>query len=282
MRKILVGLMGLGLLTWGAHARAVPLVGEWLLDEGSGQTAADTSGHGLDAQLGSSPAVDSSDPTWFTDGSVTGQHFQAGTYDEVPFDPLLEPLSVTLEVRARWNDPVNQPGSASYLAAKPGGLGPSYGLYTGAGSMARGIYFAIGYSSGGSTGFLAAGQGWLWDTAWHTFVGSWDASTSTARLWRDGQLLATRTAPVSIAYDGSPFRIGSFAKSTLFTFQGDIDFVRLYDRALAPDQLAAIPEPPAWALLAAGLVSLSVLRYRRQRAATRGPDTASRTRSEAR
>ena len=40
------------------------LVGEWTFDEGTGQTAADTSGLAPAAILGQSPAVDPRDPTW--------------------------------------------------------------------------------------------------------------------------------------------------------------------------------------------------------------------------
>jgi hypothetical protein len=43
------------------------LVGHWLLDEGYGQTAYDTSGNALDGRLGSTPEVDDRDPTRSTD-----------------------------------------------------------------------------------------------------------------------------------------------------------------------------------------------------------------------
>ncbi|HEX7450962.1 MAG TPA: LamG domain-containing protein [Polyangiaceae bacterium] len=42
------------------------LIGEWTFDEGSGQTAADSSGNALDAILGSTTAVEASDPVWVT------------------------------------------------------------------------------------------------------------------------------------------------------------------------------------------------------------------------
>ena len=42
------------------------LIAEWTFDENTGQTAADSSGHALDAVLGSSSAVEASDPTWVT------------------------------------------------------------------------------------------------------------------------------------------------------------------------------------------------------------------------
>jgi hypothetical protein len=42
------------------------LVGEWTFDEGSGQTAADSSGNALDAILGATSEVEASDPAWLT------------------------------------------------------------------------------------------------------------------------------------------------------------------------------------------------------------------------
>jgi hypothetical protein len=40
------------------------LIGEWTFDDGSGQAAADSSGNGLDATLGSTTDAEASDPTW--------------------------------------------------------------------------------------------------------------------------------------------------------------------------------------------------------------------------
>jgi hypothetical protein len=42
------------------------LVGEWTFDEGSGQTLADSSGHGNTAVLGATNAVETADPTFVT------------------------------------------------------------------------------------------------------------------------------------------------------------------------------------------------------------------------
>jgi hypothetical protein len=40
------------------------LVAEWTFDEGTGQTAADSSGLGNGATLGNAPGVDPADPAW--------------------------------------------------------------------------------------------------------------------------------------------------------------------------------------------------------------------------
>jgi Concanavalin A-like lectin/glucanases superfamily len=42
------------------------LVGYWRLDEGSGQVAADATGHGLNGRLGETAGADVWDPTWTT------------------------------------------------------------------------------------------------------------------------------------------------------------------------------------------------------------------------
>jgi len=40
------------------------LVARWMMDDGSGQTATDDSGHGFHGRLGATTAVDSRDPAW--------------------------------------------------------------------------------------------------------------------------------------------------------------------------------------------------------------------------
>ncbi|MFI5398627.1 MAG: LamG domain-containing protein [Candidatus Binatia bacterium] len=49
------------------------LVGYWRLDEESGQVAHDSSGHGNDGQLGSTPSVDANDPAWLQTPSACAQ-----------------------------------------------------------------------------------------------------------------------------------------------------------------------------------------------------------------
>jgi len=58
------------------------LLAHWNFDEGSGQTAADSSGNGNDGMLGTTPGVDGGDPTWTCVGGGSALEFD-GTNDEV-------------------------------------------------------------------------------------------------------------------------------------------------------------------------------------------------------
>jgi hypothetical protein len=57
------------LLLVAALAQA-ELAGWWSFDEGTGQTCADSSGHGLDGTLGSNNTVQTEDPAWGTSGEA--------------------------------------------------------------------------------------------------------------------------------------------------------------------------------------------------------------------
>jgi len=96
------------------------LVGYWKFNEGSGQTAYDSTLNSNDGQLGSTPGVDPSDPAWFlispqgddvlwlTIEPVTGT---VPAYSSVPvevtFDATgMEPGDYTAEIVVLSNDPV--------------------------------------------------------------------------------------------------------------------------------------------------------------------------------
>ena len=78
------------LATTAPTACPTSAVGHWTMDEGTGQTAADSSGNANDGQLGSTTGVDADDPAW---SCVTGGN--ALSFDsvddrlDIPFDPSL-------------------------------------------------------------------------------------------------------------------------------------------------------------------------------------------------
>ena len=76
-----------------SHQFAGNLVANWSFDDGSGQLATDSSGNGIDAQLGATSGADSSDPTWSSTGVNTSLEFD-GVDDHliVPSDASLDNL----------------------------------------------------------------------------------------------------------------------------------------------------------------------------------------------
>jgi hypothetical protein len=96
------------------------LVGYWKLDEGSGQTAFDSTAYANNGQLGTTPGADPSDPAWFLISPQGGDVLWltidpvAGTvpaYSSVPIQVIfdatgLEPGEYTAEIAVLSNDPV--------------------------------------------------------------------------------------------------------------------------------------------------------------------------------
>jgi len=74
----------------------------WLLDEGSGQYANDTSGYDNDGTLGSTPGVDSNDPAWTTGISNSALAFNEKHFVTVPDDASLDPSFISVEA---WVNP---------------------------------------------------------------------------------------------------------------------------------------------------------------------------------
>lgn len=162
-----------------AGADGFPLVGWWPMNEGSGQTVHDWSGHGNNGTLGNSAVADDQDPSWIP-GVFAGSalRFDGNDIVQIPDNPSLDPQKLTV---AAWFRGTASPGVNKYVVAK-GSLGcdhASYGLYT---SGNRGMAF-----------YVAAGTSWVaspsapesvWDGKWHNAAGTYDGKT--VRLFIDG------------------------------------------------------------------------------------------------
>ena len=114
----------------------------------------------------------------------------------------------------------------------------SYALYTGG---SGGLFF---YVSNGTSDVLSPDAGAaIWNGAFHHVVGTFDGST--VRLFVDGiQVGKGTTTNVSISYTGSQsdLLIGTFAgeASGEFNWQGAIDEVQVFNRALSTSEIQAI------------------------------------------
>jgi hypothetical protein len=108
-----------------------PFLGHWSLNDGTGQTAHDTSGQGLDGVLGSSPGVDPNDPTWSNDGpSLT---FAPGTYVHAPGGGGIQTQHVGVEL---WLKDAGGSATSYALSVGPAGVAIAYGVLAGAGRVA--------------------------------------------------------------------------------------------------------------------------------------------------
>jgi hypothetical protein len=206
-----------------------PLAGYWPLNEGRGQVVHDWSGNGNHGQLGATAGPDSSDPTWIRGfwWLSKGLRFDGDDFVTIPDSTALEPERITVE---SWFRRAGSPGQFRYLVSKGGEgcLAGSYGLYTS--------------ENGGLAFYVYDGTAWwrspeapssVWDGRWHHAAGTFDGSV--VRLFVDGRQVGAGTpASTSIRYElpeegGS---VGAYRASCSLLFEGDLDGVRIWSRAL--------------------------------------------------
>jgi hypothetical protein len=208
--------------------------GWWPLNEGRGQVANDWSGNRNHGQLGSTPSVDSNDPTWIKGifwGS--GLNFDGDDFVAIKDSTSLKPQRFTLSL---WARAPQSPGPFTYLIAKGSSActAASYGIWTGSHG---GIDFYVW--NGGDMVRAAGTPNGIWDGKWHNISATWDGTN--ARLYIDGVSLGeTPGRPTDIAYDSQPdgtTSFGGYRGSCDLMFSGDIDQVMLFDRPLPIEEI---------------------------------------------
>jgi hypothetical protein len=195
------------------------LMGHWKLDETSGTTAYDSSGFDRNMSvLGTA--------TWTTLGSVNGAlQFNGSTRAEVT-NLMTSPSNVTL---AAWANLTAVDSSGSEV-------------------VSLGDYFAIRLDGSSSRAFFYNGTTWANATVaqsylnagWHHFAAVFNDTANTCKLYVDGVEAASVNTTVTIPYSGLGTKtvIGAHGNSsTSFDFTGKIDDVRVYSRALCPNEI---------------------------------------------
>jgi len=223
-------------LALGYRAAAGPagLVGYWTFDEGQGATAFDSSGNGLDGTLRGGP-------TWVV-GQVGGAlDFNGSTaYVEVPHHPL---LSITGEITiAAWTN-MRRTATGEMAIVSKGGWAANdlpYELTEEAGAV---IFWQFYNDEGRDTcspNSPPAGE-------WHHIAATYDGKAFKCYVdgvlgeeWAYAGTMPKNTASVTI---GRRSRGGTF-------FNGMIDDVQLWSRALAQTEIAKIMSGLADASLA--------------------------------
>lgn len=233
----------------------------------SGSTRGDTpdsSGHSLAAQaVGALETVTGRYGAHALATAVDGDEVSVGD------NPVLHPARMTVMAWVKRSGP---PGANRLIVGKGAGLGTgctafSYSISTGAGG---GLRFRL------TTDQTSAGHGDqvdsstpelppsspVWDGSWHAVAGTYDGSD--IKLWVDG--VAVESAPVGdfpVRYgDGDTFSATLFAGfaeashvppcDAPVQFQGSLDEIRVYDRALNASEIGylqntdpAITTPPS-------------------------------------
>jgi hypothetical protein len=243
-RRILIALvmvLVLGVSASVVWGNAGDFVSYWPFDEGSGSTAYDATANNNDGTINGATYTPDKAPIPGNDYSLA---FDGNDYVQVPDSATLESANVTV---AAWVKSTS-PGAVGYVLAK-GGSGctaASYALYTGG---SGGLYF---YIFSGSSYKLSPNAGTsVWDGYWHHVAGTFDGSV--VRLYVDGSEIGSgASTTIAIGYDlptTDDFFVGAYRGSCNLHFNGLIDEVRMWDRALSADEIAA---------LAAGVVEVDI------------------------
>lgn len=168
---------------------------------------------------------------------VVGQAFTLnGTnqYVVVPDAPSLRPASLSVE---GWFN-IQAFNGVRVLVAKPYGAGTWDS-------------FAVWYGSGALSGEIVTASAeepvlsYTWSPAsgsWHHIAYTYNAATALQTFYVDGLKVASSSASGPIAYDSHPFQIGADIENGVpaYFFDGLIDEVSLYSRALTAGEIAAI------------------------------------------
>jgi phage replication-related protein YjqB (UPF0714/DUF867 family) len=201
-------------------------VSAWAFDEGAGSTARDRFGINDGSVSGA---------TWTSSGKYGGALLFNGTSSLVNIrdnDSLDLSSGMTLEA---WVRPMAIGGWQSVLM-KENAAGLAYGLY---GSSDTGT--PAGYLNTGAGDVRASCSSQLPGDTWSFLAVTYDGTTQ--RIFINGNQVASTDVSGDIVSTAGALRIGGNAVWGEF-FQGAIDNVRLYDRALTAEEIRADMNTP--------------------------------------
>ena len=204
------------------------LVGYWTFDEGSGSTAYDYSGSNATGTL-SSPA-----PTWTT-GKVGGALSFNGNNVQVPSTSNLSfggslPFTVSAWVF------INASGSYPMVINKgnAGGCLETYALLLASNTLSPRFETVSSGTCAGQHSIIVSPVSTL---AWHLFTGTFDGTNMI--LFVDGVSVGSMNISASLPLaNSSVLEIGNDPNGQ--SFNGSIDDVRIYNRALSAAGIAAL------------------------------------------
>jgi glucose/arabinose dehydrogenase len=207
------------------------LAAGYAFDEGAGTTAADASGHGITGTL-------TNGPTW-----PAGRYGTAVGLDGVnDFVNLGNPAGLQLTgsmTVSAWIYSGAFPGDDAAVVSKRGAGESGWQLDTTIDRGPRTIGFKLTSSSGGS--MFRYGATTMQLNAWYHVTGVYNAANRTLDVYLNGQPdngAAVGTVTAAQQNSGNNVNIGRRANGG-FGFNGRIDDVRIYDKALTPTEVQA-------------------------------------------
>ncbi|HEV2521700.1 MAG TPA: LamG domain-containing protein [Candidatus Acidoferrales bacterium] len=216
------------------------LVGWWKMDEGTGTSAADSSGQGNTMTLDGSPL-----PSWTTSGKLNGAlTFNGTTAGTDAGNPAALHLGV-FTVSA-WVNFSALPGAGKLatLASKWTFNGqPNYGVYLDNGNRSAGVGWVSWFGDAGSTNHYAKYLTTPSTGTWYLVTSTFDGTTLT--LYVNGVSVAstvTGAVPYTDLSGGSGRNMGIGADNSANSdfAAATIDDVRVYNRVLSAAEVLAL------------------------------------------
>jgi len=227
-------------LTHAAWAADPTLVGWWRLDDGTGTTAADSSGRGNTGTVVGSPA-------WTTDGKLGGAlQFSASGYVDCGSDSSLalgDAVSMAAWIKV----------AAVGIDHKVGGnQNNANGGYKMSVYSNNKVEFEIRTSANSAVLNRNAAGGTVFEAdVWYHVVGEYSQNDGFVRTYVNGVLDRELATTEAMGVSPGPFRIGCepFTPGS-YNFNGVMDDVRVYSRAVAAEEISTIMlgTPPGPAL----------------------------------
>lgn len=198
---------------------------DWDFNEGNGTTLEDDSSWQVDSEI--------LGPIWDKGRTGKGLAFD-GIDDHVRFSPLWTtvPDAITFEAWIKANETILATnGSVDHYVLYHGERG-EFRIYLWNGTVRAGVK-------------LADGQWYLAEApypgkGWHHIVGVWERNDSV-RLYVDGRMANITSAAIEPLFDPGPqyqASLGAYNRGASF-FNGTIDDVRVYDRALSDNAISS-------------------------------------------
>ena len=197
------------------------LVAYWKLDESTGAIAGDSSGHGNNGALINAPA--------WTLGKIDGALNFNGvrSYVSVPDSTALNPSQITLSAWINSRTPGS--GTPQVILAKDDGAHVEYDLQVRSGKV-RFLF----------NGTVLTGATTLAANSWNLIAGTYDGAT--LKIYVNGALDASVPLSAKISVNSLPVTLGSRSKArSPFVFNGILDDLRIYSRALTQTEIQGLP-----------------------------------------
>ena len=205
------------------------LVGYWPMDEGTGTTTADLSGNNNTGTLTNSP-------TWVTSSNCkSGNCISFDGVDDHVIVANSSSVGPAVMTVSTWARTLNNSVIQEFVSKTEGG---SYNLginFWSANSLSWVAYIAGNYRA-------AEKSSSIMNNTWHHITGTFDGST--IRLFLDGVQVGSYNQAGTISTITTPLCFGAEAGPTICNggrfLQGNLDDIRIYNRALSVDEVKSI------------------------------------------